>query len=72
MNCPHLNYKFLFVCMSENMPYVPELGHVREFCRTVRHESCPFRTGRLKKLRPAGPTVSPTSSPAKNPASSLA
>jgi hypothetical protein len=57
MSCPHLRYKFLFVCMSEGTPYVPELSHVREFCRSPRHEGYPFCTGKLKKLKPAGQTA---------------
>jgi hypothetical protein len=63
MNCPHLRYKFLFVCMSGGMPYAPELSHIREFCRSARHESCPFCTGKLKKLGPEpGPSVVMTGS----------
>jgi hypothetical protein len=64
MYCPHLRYKFLFVCMSEGVPYAPDLSHIKEFCKTDRHGRCPFCTGKLKKLRAEVPVASQVSSPA--------
>ncbi|TAN42693.1 MAG: response regulator [Nitrospirae bacterium] len=44
--CPHLMLTDISSCVAGDLPYVPSIFELEEYCRNVRHLRCPFYAGK--------------------------
>jgi len=42
LKCPYLTKWIIFTCQAGEVPYVPSLFQLEEYCKSKQHKKCPF------------------------------
>ncbi len=42
LKCPYLTKWIIFTCQAGEVPYVPSLFQLEEYCKSKQHKKCPL------------------------------